>query len=188
MPTGLNHVRDSWINTHPGWGVRVWGNDDIPRLECQALLKHYSKPMMWKYVADIMRVLILKKYGGVYVDVDIFCFRNIDWLRHEASIVLVQGVRQHYLHNGFIMASPDSTTLNDMYTFTHRCDRAVRTGFHTPDQVPNAESWHMVPHNYADALILPAYSLVRAKQVPRPDGYAPIARHNPRLLPDDVYG
>jgi mannosyltransferase OCH1-like enzyme len=73
----------SWRDRHPGWCVRVWGNDDLEARTWvnQRHIGTFLKLRKWAAVADLMRYEILYEEGGVYADADSTCLRPLDdWL------------------------------------------------------------------------------------------------------------
>jgi inositol phosphorylceramide mannosyltransferase catalytic subunit len=67
---------ESWRRHHPGWEHRLWTEDDLPgdpfRRE---VLERLRAPVER---ADILRLEILFRHGGVYVDTDLECLRPLD--------------------------------------------------------------------------------------------------------------
>lgn len=67
-------VRESWEKHNPGWEVRAISADseylrDVQSVENKA------------HTADILRLYLLEKYGGVWADSTLLCMRSLDsWL------------------------------------------------------------------------------------------------------------
>ena len=68
---------DSWRHHHPDWEVRVWRNEDIPRLRNQ---EQFDRALAMAGKADILRAELVHDQGGVYLDIDMECLRPIDEL------------------------------------------------------------------------------------------------------------
>lgn len=72
----------SWIQNHPDWVVREWGNRELDGRDW--INASHIKDMAgreWNGVADMMRWEILFDEGGVLVDADSFCLRPLpDWV------------------------------------------------------------------------------------------------------------
>jgi mannosyltransferase OCH1-like enzyme len=60
---------------HPTWEIRFWTDENLPKLKNQ---KIYNKLNIYTVKADLLRLEILAKYGGVYVDADSVCIRPLD--------------------------------------------------------------------------------------------------------------
>jgi mannosyltransferase OCH1-like enzyme len=78
LPERFHAYRDSWLRHHPGWDYKLWnlGNLDFEPA-CRALLAQCRHPAQ---MADLLRMEILYRHGGIYVDTDFECLRSIDAL------------------------------------------------------------------------------------------------------------
>jgi len=81
IPKRFQMFIDEWRRFHPGWEWRLWTDLDNTRF----VEEHYQ-PLLEKYISlpfniqrvDFVRYLILRTYGGIYADLDLQCFRNIE--------------------------------------------------------------------------------------------------------------
>lgn len=77
IPELALRCRDSWIRHHPGWEMRWWSDADVPPLINQTPFDEVGdmgrKP-------DILRYELLLRWGGVYLDTDMECQKNIEAL------------------------------------------------------------------------------------------------------------
>jgi inositol phosphorylceramide mannosyltransferase catalytic subunit len=75
LPAEYCAYRDTWLEKHPDWEYRLWNLENLdfePR--CASLLgqaQHFAQ------MADLLRMEIIHRYGGVYIDVDFECLRPI---------------------------------------------------------------------------------------------------------------
>jgi hypothetical protein len=76
LPDEYARYRETWRRHHPGWDLRLWTEDNLPlplrRPEAADRLRTPTER------ADILRLEVVWRYGGVYVDVDFECLRPID--------------------------------------------------------------------------------------------------------------
>jgi mannosyltransferase OCH1-like enzyme len=77
IPTIYIKYIESWIDHHPDYKYCIWNDDNIPKLINQNL---YDSTNVYAMKADILRYEILYFFGGIYVDCDFLCLRNIDEL------------------------------------------------------------------------------------------------------------
>jgi hypothetical protein len=75
MPDIFTHYLASWRRHHPSWETRTWRDDTLPPLSCQA---EYEQAIGFKRRYDIVRLEILRQFGGVMVDMDVEAIRPID--------------------------------------------------------------------------------------------------------------
>jgi Glycosyltransferase sugar-binding region containing DXD motif len=65
---------ESWRQHHVDWEVRVWRDDDIPsNLYNQEAFQYAMQNRQYGMASDILRLELLYRYGGVYMDVDYLC-------------------------------------------------------------------------------------------------------------------
>lgn len=66
---------DTYKNKNPEWIIKFWNNKNIPELINKFV---YNKMTSYAAKADIIRLELLYKYGGLYVDADSKCLRNLN--------------------------------------------------------------------------------------------------------------
>lgn len=78
LPDEFRELQRTWQRHHPNWELQLWTDENLPanlvRTEAYELLRQPGER------ADILRLEILNRFGGVYVDVDFECLRPIDEL------------------------------------------------------------------------------------------------------------
>lgn len=70
-----------WRKSHRGWAYRLWREPDIEPIlpdELRPAWEHYLAKGSWHGAADVARVAILQREGGVYVDIDSEPVRSFD--------------------------------------------------------------------------------------------------------------
>jgi mannosyltransferase OCH1-like enzyme len=80
-PRKFEPYRQSWLDLNPGWELRFWTEDNLPgdlrRPEARERLRVPAER------ADIFRLEVLWREGGVYMDTDFECLRPIEPLIEE---------------------------------------------------------------------------------------------------------
>ena len=66
---------ESWIKNHSDYKFCFWNDDNIPILINQ---KYYDDAKTYAMKADILRYELLYFFGGIYVDTDFLCIKNIN--------------------------------------------------------------------------------------------------------------
>ncbi len=102
---------------HPDWEFKIWSETDLAELELdnQPL---FNQARSYPAQADIMRYTILYKFGGVYRDMDIKCYRPIDELNHMydfyASLETPQkSWKEATINNGLIASAANNKIIAD---------------------------------------------------------------------------
>jgi mannosyltransferase OCH1-like enzyme len=76
LPPEFARYRETWKLHHPDWEHRLWTEESLPgelrRPEARDRLRHPAER------SDILRLELLWRYGGVYLDVDLECRRSIE--------------------------------------------------------------------------------------------------------------
>jgi hypothetical protein len=75
MPPEFVEWGQSWLDHHPGWKMKLWTEDNLPKSRYPDLLArcpHYSQQ------SNVFRYELGLREGGVYVDTDFECLKNIE--------------------------------------------------------------------------------------------------------------
>jgi inositol phosphorylceramide mannosyltransferase catalytic subunit len=86
FPDEYARYQSTWLEHHPHWEVRLWTEDNLPgelrRPEAAERLRTPAER------ADILRLELLWRYGGVYVDADIECLRSLEPVIADAELFI----------------------------------------------------------------------------------------------------
>jgi mannosyltransferase OCH1-like enzyme len=107
FPSEYADYQETWQRLHPGWELRFWTEESLPpdsRREVHELLRQPAER------ADILRLEVLCRDGGVYVDADLECLRPIDPLLDGASFFL-GALDSGRVSNAIIGSVPDHPLL-----------------------------------------------------------------------------
>lgn len=91
LPLRWQGFRKAWMKLHPTWKFRLWTDDENMRLvekdypEFLGLYKSYEYPIL---KADLVRMLYLHKYGGLYADLDLEPLKPLDELLDQPCLVM----------------------------------------------------------------------------------------------------
>jgi mannosyltransferase OCH1-like enzyme len=87
-PFPEEHLRyqETWRSHHPGWELRLWTEDNYPRdLRRPEPSERLREPAMR---SNFLRLELLWRFGGVYVDTDFECLRSIEPLIADATFFI----------------------------------------------------------------------------------------------------
>ena len=86
LPAEYARYQRTWTRHHPGWVLRVWTEENLPddlrRPEAAERLRAPAER------ADILRLELIWRFGGVYVDTDFECRRSLEPLIADAGFVI----------------------------------------------------------------------------------------------------
>ena len=77
LPQDLAARLARWQELHPSWAIRQWNESNIDVSGCayaQACLQRRD----WAYLSDFVRLQVLAKEGGVYLDTDVELLKPLD--------------------------------------------------------------------------------------------------------------
>lgn len=108
IPPVCSEMMDMWKTMHPLWEYRLWTDRDVEDVFCGSSLREaFMEAGNPAQKSDIMRLEILRKFGGLYVDVDFECLKPFDHLHYVYSFFCgVSNVQAFELNNGLVAACP----------------------------------------------------------------------------------
>jgi mannosyltransferase OCH1-like enzyme len=106
MPDSVTTLINQWKYLNPTWTINVLSNDTLSLYIKSSELPDgfYDGKESPQYSSDIVRIILLYKYGGVWVDSSIMLLKSLDWVLEEFNKTDI-----HYL--GYYM--PSFTTIKD---------------------------------------------------------------------------
>jgi len=78
FPDNFKAYRESWIKNHPDWTFYFWTDDNLPDMPSEVKEIVTEEKYLTSIRADILRLQVLKLYGGIYSDTDIECLKPFD--------------------------------------------------------------------------------------------------------------
>ena len=107
---------ESWTTLHPGWLCVLWTDERLRALtracyrDCEIMC---GENVPGIYLADFGRDMVLHRFGGLYVDLDYECLKNMEPLLsgHQFVTSYSDDSRQE-LNNALIAAVPDHPLLS----------------------------------------------------------------------------
>ena len=157
-------MMETWREKHPDFEYRVWTDTDIIESEdTWTCMKQIQLCREFCGVADIMRLEILWKYGGIFIDADSVCIEPLDKnitekysgfaaFEHETA-------RPGLIANGVIGFCKEHPLVGDML-------QEIRSGSLDID-IPQFQSWKVLgpafitrylnTGKYKDVAIFPSY-------------------------------
>lgn len=103
MPQEFLEYRESWRHHHPDWEMPLWTEENLPTdLTREEVYERLRKPAER---ADIIRLEVLLRSGGLYVDTDFECLRPVDPLVEGVDFCTAY-LKPGRVNNALIGASP----------------------------------------------------------------------------------
>jgi Capsular polysaccharide synthesis protein/Polysaccharide pyruvyl transferase len=113
----------SWERKNPGWNFRCVDAVSIRRyVNLQSVVDLQSRSVTAASISDIVRILLLHEFGGVWVDATLLCNRPLDeWLPSamiEGFFAFAAPAHDRLLSSWFLSAVPDHYLISAWYRST----------------------------------------------------------------------
>lgn len=108
LPAEYRKYQKSWLRHNQGWDLRLWTETDLPDdLERPEIYERLRQPAER---SDMLRLELLKRYGGVYVDSDFECRRPLEPLLDGVEF-FVADLKPNRVNNAIIGSVRDHPLL-----------------------------------------------------------------------------
>ena len=91
----------SWKKSCPDFEICEWNEDNCDYLSIPFMAEAYAAKK-YAFVSDVMRLIVLEQYGGVYFDTDVEVLRDITPLLNDEGFIGFENDR--YVNSGQAMA------------------------------------------------------------------------------------
>jgi mannosyltransferase OCH1-like enzyme len=85
LPCEYAAYGETWTAHHPGWELRLWTEDNLPEGLRPEVYERLRAPAER---ANLLRLELLSRQGGVYVDTDFECLRSIEPLIEDSEVFI----------------------------------------------------------------------------------------------------
>jgi inositol phosphorylceramide mannosyltransferase catalytic subunit len=87
IPKDFINFGRTWCRKHPTWGIKLWTDNNMITLQNQ---KSYDTALHPVEKCDIAKLEILYNFGGIYIDCDLECLKNIEPLLKNIEFFLAE--------------------------------------------------------------------------------------------------
>lgn len=116
-----DYVRDnirSWIKYNPDYRVVRWSEEDFD-LKDYPFMREALIEKKYAFASDMARLLVVKKFGGFYLDTDVEVLKSFDELRENDSFVGLEDFDA--VNTGLIFGSvKNATFLSDILNIYYK--------------------------------------------------------------------
>jgi len=100
----------SWLKHHQDFQYFLWNDNDIEKLikDCYPEYLNFYNSLPYKIIKiDFARFCILHQHGGIYADMDVFCYKNFySMLENDLYIVESWEEWGEKIQNSLMVSSP----------------------------------------------------------------------------------
>ena len=76
-PASVRRTMASWRRVGEGWEERLWSEENCD-LSVNEYVRGAAQAGRWALVSDYFRLTALERFGGIYLDTDVECYRSFD--------------------------------------------------------------------------------------------------------------
>jgi len=126
-PTNFDMVFQSWKTYAKGFEIKEWNEDSIAEFNLPPYYYSVYTRKKYAFASDVLRFYILKKYGGIYFDIDQVLIRDLDqnfeslFLNKRLFISKYHEIDTYYGF-GFFGVVKESLFAKDMITYYQNYD------------------------------------------------------------------
>ena len=159
IPRICKRWMNSWRDLNPQWEYKLWDEKNIKELNVD-YLHVYSKKFNPGYRSDILRYIILKKFGGMYVDTDFECIKPLptNILKYKFIAGMMFG-NNPCIGNSILMSAPNFLLLNNILSYIKQKDYKNDINYIIKNSGPDTvtrEFFNLNKANQNECLILPS--------------------------------
>ena len=92
----------SWRRFCPDFEIREWNEDNCDYLAMPFMAEAYAAKK-YAFVSDVMRLIVLEQYGGVYFDTDVEVLRDISPLLNDEGFIGFENAQ--HVNSGQVVAA-----------------------------------------------------------------------------------
>lgn len=82
LPSFYANLAKTWKNFHPEWQYILWDDEAVSKID-MINAEYYKKEKSLSAKANLLRLEVLYKYGGMYVDIDMECLAKFDLFHYQ---------------------------------------------------------------------------------------------------------
>lgn len=111
MPTKFEKYINQWRKKCSHYELKLWNENNFD-LDSAEYLKKAVKAGRWAFVADYVRLEVLYKYGGIYLDTDVELLADFDSLLDQKLVFGFETSRQ--INGAIIMAEKGNPFIREV--------------------------------------------------------------------------
>lgn len=144
----LKKCINSWKKYCPDYEIIEWNESNFD-VNSNSWTKEAYKQKKFAFVSDYVRLFVLYKYGGVYLDTDIEIIKGIDnLLTHDAFTGFESG---QYIQTGIIGSTPNNSIIKKFLNYYNKRHFVNEDG--SIEDVPNVRIFTEILKDYGLTVI-----------------------------------
>jgi len=113
LPAFCQSALKSWEVLHPHWQIIILPDDNFRDHVCHRDIPLTFSSLKEQYCSDILRVTVVYRYGGAYLDMSVIIFKSLDGIwaaAKQGKLFLVSGasIDSVELVNNALIIAPEA--------------------------------------------------------------------------------
>lgn len=106
----------SWRKRAPKFEIKEWNEKNLaPLVKDNAFYQEALRNKEYSFASDLARLVVLKEFGGIYMDTDIYLLADpLPYLLNRDLVFSIENEKFKYIETGFIAAKPNQEFINEM--------------------------------------------------------------------------
>lgn len=105
-PNSLKTALQTWKKNSPEYSIVEWNEENLPYFNNE-FYREALKQKNYAFASDYARLKILEKYGGVYIDTDMYLLKNISSILKNRELVFGILDKKYIFSTSFIACIPN---------------------------------------------------------------------------------
>lgn len=122
------HCQKSVLENFKNFEYKFWDDDSLENFVKETypeIYEEYKNFPVHIFQLDCVRYLLLYHYGGIYIDMDVYCYNNFyDELKGEIN--LVESINDELVQNSLMASIPNHPFWKDCYDLTSNRTKEIK--------------------------------------------------------------
>ena len=111
----------SWHQYMPDWQYLLWNEDNFSIADAPTYVQEAYFASKFAFVSDYVRLFVLHKFGGVYLDVDFYVFKSFEPLLNNSAFAGYEGSKRLPIMMGVLGSIPNGRWVSEaILTYNNR--------------------------------------------------------------------
>ena len=156
LPDFIQKCKNTWISKNPEYQINMLS---MKTLENFLTKNEINRIKDWRFnnspqkLSDLIRLTILEKYGGIWLDASIVCYESLDWVHEKNDKCILYSIpelsKSPLLESWFIACSPGNAYVKKWKEEFFNVDK-----FDSIDEYVNSSKVDLTGINFKDYLLV----------------------------------
>ena len=140
---------ESWKKFLPDWKIIEWNESNFD-VKMNDYVREAYQEKRWAFVSDVARLVVLSRYGGLYLDTDVEIIASLDEIIGSGAFMGIESVSNKHVNVNpglIIAAEPNNPVIQEVLN-TYENDHFMREGKNTSQYTIVARTTNVLKKKY----------------------------------------